>query len=504
MSSSKDLNRQGGPRRTDTFIGLGTSLLILVILLAIIVGRFAKERRLRLEARLKKITDFELETERLNGELQRRQTEIDALQGSYDQSIQKVQELEERLKPITKFDVEIKRLTAETQRRQAQIDALRTSYADKKATYDRLIQQVAIFDEKLSFAEMGVYEPHFDFTDSEEYKKVILAAREFQKRMMSEKRAVVCTKTWSVDGDAAKGQTMTNRNIRLTLRAFNNECDAAIANVRWSNANAMEKRIQNAQTQIDKLNASNAIVINEGYAKLKLEELRLTHEHREKQKAERDERAEQARLDREDQKLIRDMEVAEEEEAQYQRLLDKAKAEAQSIVGPQLDAFTDQIRMLEQDLAKAHAKVLRAQAMAEKTCSGYVYIISNIGSFGIDVVKIGLTRRLDPADRIRELGDASVPFIFDTHAVIYSDDAPALERAIHTEFEPTRINARNRRKEFFKAKLDDVEATVKRLAPDAPFFKDIEAQDYRETLAKRSAALLTMEIAAANAFPDSI
>jgi T5orf172 domain len=160
--------------------------------------------------------------------------------------------------------------------------------------------------------------------------------------------------------------------------------------------------------------------------------------------------------------------------------------------------------MLERDLAKAHANVLRAQAMAEKTRSGYVYIISNVGSFGDGVVKIGLTRRLDPADRIRELGDASVPFIFDTHAVIYSDDAPALERAIHTEFEPTRVNAQNRRKEFFRAKLDVVEATVKRLAPDAPFFKDIEAQDYRETLAKRSAALLMVETAAANAFPDSI
>jgi hypothetical protein len=98
--------------------------------------------------------------------------------------------------------------------------------------------------------------------------------------------------------------------------------------------------------------------------------------------------ASRARLAREEQKLIRDTERAEEEEAQYQKLLDKAKAEAQSIAGPQLDAFTDQIRMLEQDLAKAHAKVLRAQAMAEKTRSGYVYIISNIGSFGDDIVKI--------------------------------------------------------------------------------------------------------------------
>jgi hypothetical protein len=115
--------------------------------------------------------------------------------------------------------------------------------------------------------------------------------------------------------------------------------------------------------------------------------------------------------------------------------------------------------------------------MAEKTKSGYVYIISNVGSFGEDVVKIGLTRRLDPSDRVRELGDASVPFLFDTHAMIYSEDAPALERALHAEFESRRINLKNYRKEFFKISLADVEQAVKRLAPEALFFKDIEAQD---------------------------
>ncbi len=153
---------------------------------------------------------------------------------------------------------------------------------------------------------------------------------------------------------------------------------------------------------------------------MRMQELYLTHEYREKVKAERDERAEAARLQREEQRLIRDMERAEEEEARYQNLLDKAKAEAQSVVGPKLDAFQAQIEILEKDLAEAHAKFVRAQAMAERTRSGYVYIISNVGSFGDDVVKIGLTRRLDPADRVRELGDASVPFVFDTHAIIVS------------------------------------------------------------------------------------
>ncbi|UWU29196.1 DUF4041 domain-containing protein [Rhizobium sp. WSM1274] len=405
----------------------------------------------------------------------------------------RVTAIETRFKDVLDLDVEAASLRAQNQQEASLIEQLRASYAEKKIVYDRLLKEVAIFDEKLAFAEMGVYEPHFDYSDSEEYKQNIEAVRAAQKQMVSLKTAVVCPTAWTVDGSTAKGQTMTNRNIKLTLRAFNNECDAAIANTRWSNANAMEKRMGNALVQINKLNESNRIFITEEYVNLKFQELFLTHEQREKLKAEREERAELARAQKEEQKLIRDTERAEEDEARYQRLLDKAKTEAERAVGPKLEAFNAQIEMLERDLAEAHAKVERAQAMAEKTRSGYVYIISNVGSFGGDVVKIGLTRRLDPADRIRELGDASVPFVFDTHAIIYSDNAPTLERALHTEFEPVRVNAQNYRKEFFKATLDQVEAAVKRLAPDAPFFKDVEAQDYRETLAKRRSILLAEE-----------
>lgn len=385
-----------------------------------------------------------------------------------------------------------------------EIDKLRGQYKDKKQIYDRLIAEVAIFDERLAFAEMGVYEPHFDFTDSDEYKAAVFLVRERQKTMISDKTAVICTTKWSVDGSASKGQTMTNRNIRLTLRAFNNECDAAVANTRWNNVNAMEKRIIRAQEQVDKLNASNSIFVANEFLKLKLQELYLAHEYREKLKEEREERAEAARLAREEQRLLRDMEEAQEEEAHYERMLAKAKAEAARIVGPQLNAFSEQIKVLERDLAEAHAKVERAQAMAERTRSGYVYIISNIGSFGEDVVKIGLTRRLDPLDRVRELGDASVPFIFDTHAIIYSDDAPALERALHTEFAATRINAQNFRKEFFKASLDDVETAVKRLAPSASFFKDVEAQEYHETISKRREALERTTHVEHTLFPETI
>jgi uncharacterized coiled-coil protein SlyX len=429
---------------------------------------------------------------------------VRALQALRKELDSRVEYLEKRFGGLVDLDSEGIRLEGQIAGQNQEIESLRTAYREKKQIYDRMVAEVAIFDERLAFAEMGVYEPHFDFTDSEEYKAALGQARDQQKRMVADKTAVISTTSWSVDGSAAKGQTMTNRNIRLTLRAFNNECEAAIANTRWNNVNSMEKRIVRAQEQIDKLNASNSIVIAREYAKLKLQELYLTHEYREKLKAERDERAEAARLAREEQRLLRDMEEAQEEEQHYADMLAKAKAEAADIVGPQLDAFSEQIKVLERDLAEAHAKVERAQAMAERTRSGYVYIISNIGSFGEDVVKIGLTRRLDPMDRVRELGDASVPFIFDTHAIIYSDDAPALEHALHSEFEPTRVNAQNFRKEFFRAKLDDVEAAVKRLAPNAPFFKDIEAQEYHETLSRRRIALEQSMHADMMTFPETL
>jgi hypothetical protein len=399
---------------------------------------------------------------------------------------------------IISEETEVARLQGEAARLRADIETIRSTYAEKRALLERLEQRVAIYDERLAFAELGVYEPHFDFTDSETYKARILEVRERQKATISAKQAALCPTEWSVEGSKAKGATMINRQTRLTMRAFNNECEAAIANVRWNNVVAMEKRILSAAAAIDKENTSLNLTLNEKYVALKIEELRLTHEYREQLKQEKEERADLARAEREEKKLLAEAEAAEREEAKYQALLEKARKEVDS------DGNRRRIEELEAALASAHAASERARAMAEMTRSGYVYVISNVGSFGEDVVKIGLTRRLDPDDRIRELGDASVPFGFDIHAMIYSDGAPALEGALHKEFADRRINISNFRKEFFRVSLDEVEAAVSRLAPEAGFFKDREAQEWHETLARRNAALLDMQSAASKSLPLTI
>ena len=382
---------------------------------------------------------------------------------------------------------------------------LKTDYAEKRTIFDRLKKELASYDEKLSFFEMGIYEPYFDFTDTKEFKEQIKSVREKQKSLVKDKTAITCGTEWQVEGSKAKGRTMTNRNIRLTLRAFNNECEAAIANVRWNNINAMEKRILRAEEQIDKMNASNNIIIERHYIDLKLKELRLTHEYRELLQEEKEKRREQARLEREEKKLIEEVKAAEKEEEKYRKLLEKAKEEVKKALGVEdNEKLQSRIEELEKSLQEANEKKERAQSMAEQTRIGHIYVISNIGSFGEEIVKIGMTRRLNPEERVKELGDASVPFVFDTHAMIYTEDAPTIEKELHRRFHARRVNAVNMRKEFFRVGLDEVASTIKELDPNASFVMEREARDYMETLAVQRQEAETLEEDVEDEFPMSL
>lgn len=408
----------------------------------------------------------------------------------------------EKYSLIISIEEEVEKLKGQSQKAQEEVTEIRADYADKRVILKHLEEQVAIYDDSLAFAEVGLYEPHFDFDDSEAFKSQIKEVRSRQKEMVAAKEATRCSINWQVEGSSAKGRTMINRQTKLTLRAFNNECEAAVANVRWNNVTAMEKRIHKAANAIAKINASMELELDDLYIALKVEELRLTHECRELLKVEKDKRAESARAEREEKRLLAESRLAEKEEQKYQTLLEEARKEATG--DNTTDELAQKIRELEVALSEAHAKSERARAMAEVTSSGYVYVISNVGSFGENIVKIGLTRRLDPTDRVRELGDASVPFSFDTHAMIYSDEAPALESALHKEFADKRVNTANTRKEFFTASLDEVEEAVSRLAPAARFFRDREAQEWQETLARRNQRLKEAQTKPSDALPETI
>ena len=406
-----------------------------------------------------------------------------SLEQRYSSVFAEHKRLEERYSSVIDVEQQVSSLIEEKKNVEKSIQGLRASYADKRKVYSELVKEVAIYNETIAMAQLGVYSPHFEFTDSDQFKTHIETVRAEQKAMVSAKTAIQAHTDWEVGGSKREGKKMTDRAVRLSLRAFNNECDAALSNVRWNNANAMEKRIQRAYEQINKLNETLNIAINRTYFELKLKEFWLTHEYREKQKEERDHRTEMNRLKREEERLLKDLEAAEKSEARYQALLEKAKAEATRAVGLDATRYEAQIAELTKELDAAHAKAERAKSMAEQTRAGHIYVISNVGSFGEDIFKIGMTRRLEPLERVRELGDASVPFLFDIHAIIYCEDAPTVEKRLHTAFDKCRVNRANGRKEFFRVSPEQVREEILKIDPDVDFISGIEAQEYFETLA---------------------
>lgn len=388
---------------------------------------------------------------------------------------------ENKYSKIIEIDSEVEKSKITKDKIDKDIEELRASYKDKKIIFNKLVKEAAIYDEAIELAELGFYKPHFEFDASEEYKKSIATVKAKQKEMISSKEAIYCNTEWAVEGSKAKGRTMTNRGIRLTARAFNNECDAAISNTSWNNVERMEQRIEKAYAAINKLNDSTAINISYQYLNLKIEELRLTHEYKDKKQQEKEEQADIRRQMREEAKFEQEMEKALKEEEKYNKLLEKAKADAEKAAGSKLDKLQEKIAALAIELSEAHKKSERAKSMAQQTKLGHVYVISNIGSFGEEVYKIGMTRRLEPHDRVKELGDASVPFIFDVHAMIYAEDAPALENQLHKSFDFKRLNLVNNRKEFFKVSLKEIADEVMKISPGSEFIETAEARQYRES-----------------------
>ncbi|WP_192859193.1 GIY-YIG nuclease family protein, partial [Vreelandella lionensis] len=190
---------------------------------------------------------------------------------------------------------------------------------------------------------------------------------------------------------------------------------------------------------------------------------------------------------REEEKARRDIEKARNEAEKEERMLAKAMEEARKQMDNASEAerlqFQERLYELEQQLEEAEARGQRALSMAQQTKRGHVYVISNIGSFGQNVLKIGMTRRLDPMDRVKELGDASVPFSFDVHAMIYSEDAPSLEKELHRRFTEHQVNRINPRKEFFNIPIKQVRQVIDEQGHNAHWTMKAEAQEYYESRA---------------------
>jgi DNA repair exonuclease SbcCD ATPase subunit len=396
-----------------------------------------------------------------------------------------------RMEGVLDADAERDRVLAEITEKTAEFDAARAVREAEVATLESqlvpLRREHRTLSDEASLREMGYYKSHYGFATSERYQKAIDENYAKQKAMLRDKEAATCRKEWTVDGSLEKGRKQTEKYLTLMVRAFNGECDSAIAKVKPTNYQTMENRVEKAFETLNKLGEMYYCAISEEYKDLRLEELRLEHEHamkvqaeREEQRAIKEEMRQQAIAAREIEKAQQE---AEREEKQYETALAKARAEFEKASAAKQEEMQAKLAELEQMVAEAHANKERAISRAQQTRAGHVYVISNIGSFGTNVYKIGMTRRLDPMDRIWELSDASVPFDFDVHAIIYTDDAPALEAELHDRFRDRRVNAINERKEYFYATMAEIAEVVRERFAEIELTMAAEAAEFLQSVA---------------------
>lgn len=422
----------------------------------------------------------------------------DKLEGELSQLKQDFSRLEDFAKKCGAMEMlEVQRLIrqgrAELQSVRDDIDTSRQELSVAASQLASLRGQVLVVEEVLLLESFALYIPKFNFTSSLDYKIRLEEIRAKQKTLIKDGDAAIGSTGWSVNGKKAEGRKMVNDMLKLLIRSFNNECDHCVDNVKFDNVELGAKRIRQSFDACNKLGRVMSAELTPSFLRLKLDELYLAHEFQLKKQDEK-EAVKKAREElREQQKLEQEIRAAREKIAKERKhftaaLRDLEERLAKSNSEQEQEAL--RLKIAEVDAGRAALdgaeKVIDYREQNAK--AGYVYIISNVGAFGGDVFKIGMTRRLEPVERIDELGDASVPFWFDIHALVFSDNAPALEAKLHNHFEGGRLNKVNGRKEFFRANIREIEAVI-RENYDAvvEVIHEAPAEQYRETLRMTSA-----------------
>ena len=411
-----------------------------------------------------------------------------------------------REKILSSADKDKNKIISEKENIVCELEKIKEDYKDKKQIYDNLLNTISIFEDKIEYIELGLDDAQFEFDDPD--KIAIDEIREKQREMAINREAnnaaIYCSTDWTVSGSIRAGRRLTNESIKITLRAFNNECDTIIRNVSWKNYAKSIEKINKAFDFFNDYNKTKTIKISSPYLGLKLKELKLAYENQERKKQIKEEQRAIREQIREEERFERDRIAAEKEEEKYKKLLKKAQEEIEKASGEKLSKLNEEIENLTVLLKEAEEKNQRAISMAQQTKAGHVYIISNIGSFGDNVFKIGMTRRLDPYERVYELSGASVPFEFDVHAMIPCKDAPALETKLHKAFEKYKMNLVNNRREFFKVSLDEIEKEVKQDTPNAEFIRTALAEQYKKSEVLRKQRYETINEPLKEEFPNNI
>lgn len=367
------------------------------------------------------------------------------------------------------------------------MNKLKDEYTNEKILLEKKIDKLK--DEYTTYedySEFGMPTKFYNFETSQIYKEHMAEIVKQQKKMIKRDEAFWFNESYTLNGSAKKGHDYLKNQAKLLLRAFNGECETLFNSINYNNITNIEGKIEKSFSQINKLGKGLAFITEE-YKRLKIMEARLISDYKIVKQKEKEEQQRIKEQMKEEAKLQKELEEAQssinKEKKRFTLEMEKLKKQLQKANEEEISVLKNKIQELENGLEKVKQDEIDLENRKNSTRAGYVYIISNVGSFGENIYKIGMTRRLDPQIRVDELGSASVPFKFDVHAFIFSEDAFELESKLHNHFDSHRVNKVNIKKEFFNVTLEEIENYVKTLDKTVKFTRTAAADEYRASLA---------------------
>lgn len=338
-------------------------------------------------------------------------------------------------------------------------------------------QEIVETREEQILQEAGVYTFHHPLDDSVAYKAAIERLRsDIKAANLKDGGAIETAQSWTVNGSAAEGRKMITDFSKLMLRAYNAEADNLVRGLKpYRLANAKD-RLEKVAFTIEKLGKTMSIRVAPSYHRLRLRELELTADYVEKLAREKEQ-------EREERERLREERKAQQElERERQRLQKEQSHYANALAALEANGDVEGAQRLRDQLADVEKAIADVDYRAANARAGYVYVISNIGAFGESMIKVGMTRRLEPMDRVRELGDASVPFTFDVHALFFAEDAVGIEAEMHRRLADRRVNRVNLRREFFHATPTEARDHLAELAGELLTFEETpEALEFHQS-----------------------
>lgn len=326
---------------------------------------------------------------------------------------------------------------------------------DVRAEWEKeFFERFPEMEDRIALQEAGIYHYHHPLENSELYRDQLATNRKAVLGLISDRKAINSVSSFTYENSASKGNKLIRELSSLALNAFNQEFENALRVMKAGTHELAKKRVLAAADKVERFGQMMDLKISPEFLSLKIQELELTADYLAKQ-------AEEKMLERERRDILREEEKARRElEAERQRLEKERNLYLSALQALDATASSEDSSVLKNRLQEIEEALKRNDYRINNVRAGYVYVISNEGSFGPSVVKIGMTRRLFPMDRINELGDASVPFRFSVHALFFSDDAVRLEGNLHKRFEANRMNRVNTRKEFFFASPSEVRVAL--------------------------------------------